>query len=226
MKRCYSLSQETLDVPASYRFKHLTPEENEAIGKLNHDLIQASNLRVMIFSDTEVVTCLDLGPAIDLELRGISLIAHVGIYDDKSRIQRVYIHSSISNSFLWANCGSQIARICEIFRFTSVVLAREAIRPAFYDSAHCVLRIIRLYGDQRQRKPPMAADSMDISIRAWLRRKGFRTSDSIKQLQESGGSFVTSNFMLLISLPRRPYGTVRVPAIFCRQQDLKHQETL
>lgn len=59
----------------------------------------------------------------------------------------------------------------------------------------------------------MRADSMDSSIRAWLRRMGFRTSDSIKQLQEIGSSFVTSIFMLLISLPRRPYGTVGGPEI-------------
>lgn len=160
------------------------------------DLIGASNLRVIIFSDTDVVACLDLGPAIDLELREISFKAHVGLDDDKSRIKRVYIHSPSSPSFLWAKCGFQIARICEVFRFTGVVLACEAIRPAFYDSAHCVLRIIRLYDDKRQRKPPMTADSVDISIRAWLRREGFRTSDSIKQLQEFGGSFVTSIFML------------------------------
>ncbi|KAL2808970.1 hypothetical protein BJX63DRAFT_407184 [Aspergillus granulosus] len=51
-----------------------------------------------------------------------------------------------------------------------------------------------------------------MGFRAWLYRKWFRTDDDIKRLEAIGGSFATSMFMILISLPRGENDkTVKIP---------------
>ncbi|KAF4186711.1 hypothetical protein CNMCM7927_005255 [Aspergillus lentulus] len=183
----FTFTQEIIQLSTSLSFKQMRPDEADAISKANKDLIQASNLRIIIFSDAEVTRLLGLGRQISLNFRGTNVQAYVEI--DEACIKRVFIHAPRPLSILWANAGRQVVQWCEIFRFGAVVAEfKSTMHTTFYE-----------------RTLPMAtADSIDAGIRAWLYRKGFRTSAALERLKAVGGSFPKSIFLLWTSLPERP----------------------
>jgi hypothetical protein len=201
----FTFTQEVIQLSTSLSFKQMRPDEAEVISKANKDLIQASNLRIIIFSDAEVTRLLGLGRQISLNFRGTNVQAYVEI--DEACIKRVLIHAPRPLSILWANAGRQVVQWCEIFRFSAVVAEfKSTIHTTFYERTLVGAQIIKHYCDERdgRGKPMTTADSIDAGIRAWLYRKGFRTSAALERLKAVGGSFPKSIFLLWTSLPERP----------------------
>ncbi|KAL4908410.1 hypothetical protein BDW74DRAFT_175093 [Aspergillus multicolor] len=192
-------------------FKQLRPEEADAISQANKSLIQASNLRFIIFSGAEITRLLGLGHPVHLSFNGIRLKTY--IEHDGACIKRVYIHASRPLSILWANAGPQITIWCELSKFTATVLGLGAINATYYERARLTMRIVRLYCAERDGKCKqlITAELADADVLDWLYHKGFRTKEAIQRLESIGGTFIVSLLLLLVSVPRRAAGTSRAP---------------
>lgn len=198
--------------PRKRSFARLTPTESsdieDALVRFNKQVICDSALKLIILDGKGTSKYILPGiPPDSLNHFQIPLYCGkvCGFFErEHGKLKRVYFECPSSLLSLWANPGPSAQRIAEIFKFAAALTGTHGIRPYFCNTASAVYHILRIYSEENNGAAIMTESDVNPIIQAFLYRKGFRTSEDIRCLAETGGTLSRGLLLLLFGLRRKP----------------------
>lgn len=205
----------------SYQVRPLGPKETETVSQFNLRLVRESNLRVIILCEPETARTFATDSRVSFDFHGITYEAYIEFA--ANNIQLIYICFPEPLTHLWVNNWRRARKVSGLFEFTASITANPMIHAQFYSTAHACTRILRQYHNERNGEEKMILETIEPSIRAWLRRKGFQQDQDILRLEKAAGGLTSGMFMLMHVLPACPpnfkiKGSLSVPQSRERKQ--------
>ncbi|KAB8261021.1 hypothetical protein BDV32DRAFT_148894 [Aspergillus pseudonomiae] len=191
--------------------------------KYNRDVIQNSNLTVIIYEEVEterlIIPAQSTYNCFEITLYCGRLS---GFFEaEGTEIRRVYLKAPTSLTTLWADPGPRVQLLMEAFKLAAALTGTQGIRPYFCNSASAVHHILRIYHEENNGSDRMNSSNIDPIIESFLFRKGFRCADDIRQLEDIGGTLARGLMLLLFTLRRKAQPSIQQSQSQVRSDALK-----
>jgi hypothetical protein len=175
----------------------------------NHELIQASSLRVVLlcgrFAEETISSQKGVQGPFNLTLQRYSYRLYG--QSDGSTIHRLYITCPSPAALAGPEKWITSQTIGEVLKFAASLTDTKGLRYSFYECGIVTLRIIRRHVLEEQGYDKMDSNNIEPGIRSWLYSIGFEDDADIVALETAGGYLTFSLMMLLQAIPRLPRTT-------------------
>ncbi|GIK02209.1 hypothetical protein Aspvir_006258 [Aspergillus viridinutans] len=189
------------------KIRSISAKEFEILRKFNHELINQSQLKVIIMCGSFDKTILvpEDAPNVSVNLEEFSF--DMFLEHDGYCVTRIYACSPAALPALLDDKWREARKISLLFRFATLITGTPGIWPGFQNSAITCTEIDRLVHNDRiaraEGRPATTVDSLSPSLRFWLGTKGFEKEEDILHLQAKT-SLAEALMMVMCLLPCRP----------------------